>query len=1022
MRIIQLAPLFAALFAPPAGWSQVALNPEPSRVLGHARLALTSSSPNLVDARDLNAPEAVAIDTSASPHILYVADTGNSRVLGWRNAHDFINGAPADLVIGQRDLYSALPLGPGTSFTSGLYQPTGLAVDASGRLFVVDAGNNRVLRYPRPFSQPAGEPVLADLVIGQTEFTSRTANAGGLSARTLALLSTRGPFLAGAAFDGQGNLWVTDAGNNRVLRYPASSVGDGASNGPAADRVLGQPDFTSNTALSAIAANSQVKDRMNAPSSLAFDRAGRLFVPDGLNRVLVFPPDPASGSPAARLMGILVRQAGEPAPPAVNATVLRAPQGVLVINNTPLVIDSGNHRILRYDPVDLWPAETAASVSPPARAVIGQSGLTSTLEAKANRGRPGPVGNGFSVPVQAAFAGGETFVVDPGNNRVLVFGDLSSGPAASESAPYDALRVLGQIGFDLGSPNLAEGREFWFNTASFAGGGMAIDARSSPPRLYVADPLNHRVLGFRDARRVRPGDAADLVIGQPDGYHATPNYPPSETFAPTASNLRLPSAVAVDAGGNLWVADLGNARVLRFDDPFANPGPLPAARLVIGQSDFTTRNTDATGRTMSAPSGVAVTPDGNLVVSDAIHNRVLLFRPPFSNGMSASAVVGQTDFASTAAGSENGRFNAPRHIAVDTSGLLYVADSGNNRVSIFGNVSGDQVSPLLSLSRLNGVLGVWVNPVTGEIWATDTRGGRALRYPKYELLAVQGDVSDFIIRTGPAPLAVAQDSSGNLFVADAANRIAIHFPGLQAFNAANGLARLAPGMYATLRPVKDASFGQETAMFTDKPFPPMTRELGDIQVLLNDQPIPLHYVSPQQINVYIPMAAPVSGTAELQVVRASTGEILASYSVRMDVASPALFTVDGSGTGQVAALNEDDTPNSSSNPIARNKVIQLFGTGQGFVPGAPADGEPAAGLALTETRPRVLIGASFVEDSAVLYSGLAPSAVGLWQIDVRIPERTAPGNAVPVVILHRDIPSNNPQNPNQIRTTIAVAQ
>ncbi len=1020
IRVISVA----ALLLPSAGWGQVSLNPDPSRVLGHARLALTSGSPNLVDARSLYVPQAVAVDTSASPPILYVADTGNHRVLAWRNAQDFANGAPADVVIGQRDMFSTIPLGPGTTFTSGLNQPTGLAVDSSGRLFVLDAGNNRVLRYPPPFGQPAGEPVLADLVIGQSNFNSRAANAGGASARTLSLTSTRGPFRTGALFDAQGNLWVTDAGNHRVLRYPAASVGSGASNGPAADRVLGQPDFTSISPLGVSAANLLVKDRMNAPSSLAFDNAGRLFVPDALNRVLVFAPDPPSGAAAARLIGIVVRAAGEPAPPVVNATALNEPQGVLVVNNFPLVIDSGNHRILRYDPVDLWPPETEARVSPAAQAVIGQNSLTSTTQARPNRGRPGIVGNGFSLPVQAAFAGGETFVVDAGNSRVLVFGDLSSGPQASESSPYEARRVLGQVGFDFGAPNLVEGREFWFNSTSFAGAGIAIDSRSSPPRLYVADSLNHRVLGFRDARRVRPGDSADVVIGQPDLFHSTANYPPTETAAPTASNLRLPSAVAVDPEGNLWVADLGNARVLRFRNPFANPAPLPAADLVLGQSDFTTRITDATSRTMSAPAGLAFAPDGVLAVADAAHHRVLVFRPPFTNGMSASLVIGQPDETTSSAGSSDNRFNGPRHAAIDSDGRLYVADSGNNRVSIFSNVStlGRDPSPRILLTRLNGVLGVWVSPVTGEIWATDTRGGRVLRYPKFDTLFVQGDVSDANFRTGGAPLAVAQDPAGSLFIADSANRIAIHFPGLTATNAASGLPRLAPGMYATLRPVRDASFGEETAVFTEKDFPPMTRELGDVQVLLDEQPVPLHYVSPQQINAYLPMSAPTSGTVELQVVRASSGQILASSTVRMDVASPGLFTVNGSGTGQVAALNEDGSLNSASNPIPRGRVIQLFGTGQGFVPGAPPDGEPAAGQARTESLPRVLIGAAFVADSDVLYSGLAPGAVGLWQINVRVPERTAPGAAVQVVILQRDIPSNNPQNPSQIRTTIAVGQ
>jgi uncharacterized protein (TIGR03437 family) len=229
-------------------------------------------------------------------------------------------------------------------------------------------------------------------------------------------------------------------------------------------------------------------------------------------------------------------------------------------------------------------------------------------------------------------------------------------------------------------------------------------------------------------------------------------------------------------------------------------------------------------------------------------------------------------------------------------------------------------------------------------------------------------------------------------------------------------------MYATLRPLTGASFGEETKIFTEVAFPPMTRTLGDVQVLVADQPAPLSYVSPLQINAFIPMSSPTTGTIEIQVVRVSTGQILASYPVQMDVASPGLFTANSSGTGPLAALNQDNSLNTAGNPIARGQVIQLFGTGQGFVPGAPPDGEPASGLISLPYITRVLIGTDFVADSDVQYSGLAPGLVGVWQINVKIPDKVAPASAVLVVVVHRDVPSNNPEIPAQIRTTIAVKQ
>lgn len=98
-------------------------------------------------------------------------------------------------------------------------------------------------------------------------------------------------------------------------------------------------------------------------------------------------------------------------------------------------------------------------------------------------------------------------------------------------------------------------------------------------------------------------------------------------------------------------------------------------------------------------------------------------------------------------------------------------------------------------------------------------------------------------------------------------------------------------------------------------------------------------------------------------------------------------------------------------------MIQLFATGAGNIPNAPPDGELAQGVINTPSRPRVVVGA---REPEILYSGLAPGLLGVWQINVVVPDVTAPSNQVLVVMTMNSIPSNNPSNPNQIRTTIAV--
>jgi uncharacterized protein (TIGR03437 family) len=985
------------------------LNSTPSRVLGHPQLTLKTANPNWVEGRELFAPQGLAVDAVSGA--LYISDSGNHRVLAWRSARGFTNGAAADLVIGQRDRFSTNPQGPATQTSGGLTRPGALAV-RDQNLYVLDAGNNRVLRFPNPFAQTDQIP---DLVIGQTNFTSRTP---GLSERLLNL----GAFAGGLAFDAGGNLYVADTANRRVLRFRAGDVGAGARNGPAADVVLGQVDFNSNATLPA--SGLQVKDRLALPGALAFDSRGRLYVADfesataprlgGLNRVLVFEAPFTTGKAAARIAGVIADRVDTL---TANKTLFAVPQGIAILPNDQLAVaDSLSNRILIF-PAWPWPEESNATFSPAAAQVAGQ---TDFEKRQSNAGQAAPTAATLSFPTAMAAVGGELLVADTGNNRVLAF-----------SPPYQsASRVLGQLDFSYDGPNLLEGREFAFSNGSQAAAGIAIDLRAATPHLYIADTLNNRVLGFRDARTAKPGDRADLVIGQPDHLRAQCNYPANNADTPTESSLCRPVGLALDEQGNLYVADSGNARVLRFPAPFAAPRPLPRADLVLGQATYTAKITDPTARTLSFPYGVAVSRNG-LLVSDAAHNRVLYFeRGPtgFSLGMPARRVFGQPDFLTATPGALENRLNGPLHIAADVEDRLYVADAGNHRVLVFEAVSSapENARAVVALTAATGgsplrtPRAVHVAPLSGEIWVGDNT--RLVRYPQLTAGA-GGAAANFAIALAAPPLAVAQTREGAAYVPDAANRVALYFPGVNVLNAANQLTGrpLAPGAISTVMS-RGVAFSEETRVFNELAEPlPLPRALAGVEVLLNDQPVPLLFVSPNQINFIVPMNAPSSGTAELQVARRSDGTILAGGTVEMSPVSPALFTSNASGSGQIAAINEDGTISGPTDPARRGTIVALYGTGHGQVAGAPPDGQLVSGLAPTFDKPRVLINNVPVAEEDVLFSGLAPEAVlGLWQINVRIPETAAVGNAVPVVVQFRGVPSNDPQNPAQPRTTLVI--
>ena len=1009
--------------------AQTIFNPAPSRIVGQAVLqqqgVLTATAPNLVEGREFNNPQAIAVDGSASPPILYVADFGNNRILAWKNASAFTKGDFADKVIGQRDLLSISLEGPRQDLSTGLSNPDALVVDSSGNLYVTDAGNNRILRYPRPFVQTSDLPAV-DLVIGQPDLNSSLPN-GGLTSPTangLALARSGSVFRAGMAFDNQGNLWVSDPGNNRVLRFPGSELGPVAANQPAADLVLGQSDFSSSSLPSNLTRNG--KNYLSQPAGLAFDPAGRLFIADSAARVVVYAPPFAIGQSIARIMGVDISANA----PAVSEGTLGAAQSVFFVGSNPYVVDSGNARILGYDPFDQWPAESTL-FSPRAKMVIGQANFQSGLS---NQGLPQPNSSTLAGPESAIFDGADLLVVDSGNNRVLAFPRQPNGSFTA------AGRLLGQLDFQYNSLNFIDGREVGFsgNIGSctvngalpfFLGGSVVIDPSSEPPHLYIADPLNNRILAYLDYRKVNAGVRADLVIGQPDFLTSLVNYPSNSPTQANAQGLWSPEGLAVDSNGNLYVADACNARVLRFPAPFAQtPGVMPRADLALGQASlFGQPIKDASGQTMKSAYGLAFTAAGDVVVSDPFANRILYFKKTatgdFQTGEAASNVFGQTNFSAALPTV----FAGPHLIAVDASDQLYVADTGNNRIAALPSVptAGDNPPVLFAIAPLSSPYGVSVDHATGDIWAANTGGNQVLRYANSAAIITNATPSASLGVFGPISLAL--DPFGNPVIAEAAtNRVSFYYPAIDytasaggvqgrfSGNAANFFGRFAPGMLATIFSFPLEPFGSQTAASAEVP---VSTVLGDVQVTVGGKPAPLTLVSPGQINFQVPGATQVGVVQEIQVDRVSTGQVLASWLFRIDAESPGLFTVDGSGSGQIAAVNEDGSLNNGAHPAKAGSVVTLYATGQGLLNTMPGDGQAAQGIVTTSDTPQVFINSGFVPAEDVLFSGLAPGFAGLWQINVRIPGNVPPADVI-VFISYGGI--NSILDPNGIRRTTTI--
>jgi uncharacterized protein (TIGR03437 family) len=181
--------------------------------------------------------------------------------------------------------------------------------------------------------------------------------------------------------------------------------------------------------------------------------------------------------------------------------------------------------------------------------------------------------------------------------------------------------------------------------------------------------------------------------------------------------------------------------------------------------------------------------------------------------------------------------------------------------------------------------------------------------------------------------------------------------------------------------------------------------LGGSQVLVNGVPAPLFFVSPRQINFQMPFA--ISGsTVDIAVV--SNGVRSLPITATLKAEAPGIF-VDLNG--RAAALNENMSQNSTSNPALAGSTVALFATGLGAlspaVPAGTGAGTPTLSItpALSHTvkMPSLLIGGVQAE---VLYSGVAPGFAGVYQINARIPASVAAANAIPVQLLIGDASSN----------------
>jgi uncharacterized protein (TIGR03437 family) len=515
--------------------------------------------------------------------------------------------------------------------------------------------------------------------------------------------------------------------------------------------------------------------------------------------------------------------------------------------------------------------------------------------------------------------------------------------------------------------------------------GLAVDKSGT---LYIADGLNNRV------RKVSGGVITTVAGNGTAGFTG-------DNASATSAELNNPTGVAVDSSGNLYIADSANNVVRKV----ANGTITTFAGSNSAGAGYSGDTGTATGAQLNNPVGVAVDASGNVYIADAGNNVV---RQVYSGNIITAAVG----------------FTHPDGVAVDSSGNLYVADtvarrivklSGGVYTTIAGNGNGafgGDDGPGAQ-AALNAPMGVAVD-ASGNVYIADTLNGRIRKLtPSGTITTIAGTGALYFSGDqGPAtqaamyfPRGVAVDPSGNIYIADTANSVVRQLQGTLPVVSANGVvnaasfaSQISPGALATV-------FGSNFALRNASANAPLPTSLGGVSVSVNGQSAPLLYVTPTQVNFQVPWETAL-GTASV-TVNVNGG---ASNSITVSVlgAAPGLFSTS---SGHAVVQNSDFTLNDPGNPAKVGSTIVAYLSGSGPVDTPVADGAatPIGPLVSATSQSSATIGSS---PAQVAFAGLAPGFVGLVQVNIVVPADLQTGDYPLAITI-----GNETSNPAPISVT-----
>jgi len=629
-----------------------------------------------IDAVGRSSQQTLAFDLEPSPPTLELSGTLTEQEAIGASRPRYGLHVDAEAVAGTE----ASPDGPpsyhstfGSSGTANgqFSHPAGIAVDASGNLWVVDENNDRVQKFNAKgeYLSSFGAPGSGDGQFGRP---------------------------TDIAIDASGNLWVTDAGNKRVEKFTASgeylmqfgSPGTGNGQLSAAETIaidssgdiwIGdtyngrlQKFNAAGGFLEVISSKGSGEGQLIEPVSIDLGVNGDVWVADwGNQRVSVFSPG-----------GEFVRQFGSPG--AADGQFNRPDAIEVDAEGNVWVGDQNNDRIQQFNESGEY---------------VGQFGSTGSGDEQFNFGWPMGI---------ASDSKGNLWISDTGNHRVQRWEIPFAGPSYHST---------------FGSSGTANGQ---FSHPA----GIAVDASGN---LWVVDENNDRVQKFNakgeylssfgapgsgDGQFGRPTDIAIDASGNlwvtDAGNKRVEKFTASGEYlmqfgSPGTGNGQLSAAetIAIDSSGDIWIGDTYNGRLQKFNAAGGFLEVISSKGSGEGQ--------------LIEPVSIDLGVNGDVWVADWGNQRVSVFSP-------GGEFVRQ--FGSP--GAADGQFNRPDAIEVDAEGNVWVGDQNNDRIQQF-NESGEYVGQFGSTGsgdeqfNFGWPMGI-ASDSKGNLWISDTGNHRVQRW------------------------------------------------------------------------------------------------------------------------------------------------------------------------------------------------------------------------------------------------------------------------------------------------------